>query len=132
MNDGSTSQEIRRLRAALILLLIGTVFIIWAWTSWMYRSANLVATRSIVRSEAVDPASERVLVAKNLTMFLLVGLVLVLAVLFGGYALVRAGRRHRDRLLRPPPTQSDFKDIWSQHEPRPVDLDDEDISEKGV
>lgn len=126
MNGGSTSQEIKRLRIALVLLLIGAVFIIWAWTSWMYRSANIVATQTLLRTEPIEPDPKNMLAARGLGLLLFVGLLLVLLVLFGGYAIVRAGRKHRERLLRPAPPPSAIDDIWSKHQPRSIDLEDDE------
>lgn len=128
MDDGSLGQEIKRLRAALVLLLVGAVFILWAWTSWIYRNANMVATQPI-RQATGEPSVANIQAARSMSMFLFVGLILVLLVLFGGYALVRAGRRHRDRILMGPSRATSNDDIWSQQKPRPVDLNDEEDSE---
>lgn len=128
MNDDSSGQEIRRLRAALVLLLVGAVFIIWAWTSWIYRNANIVASQP-VRQVTGEHSVANIHAARSMSMFLFVGLILVLLVLFGGYAMVRAGRRHRDRILKGPSRPTSNDDIWAQHKPRSIDLDDEETAE---
>lgn len=124
MNLESPTPDVRRTRAALVLLLLGLLFVMWAMGSLAYRTAQVSPIDSTPHTAASAARSPNIDAAKMLSMVLFVGLVLVLIVLFGSYAIIRAGRRYR-AALSAQRVRSPTDDVWSTHKTPTFDDDDE-------
>jgi len=107
-----------RMRLGLPLLVIGLILMLWAWGSWIYRASIPVETGGVVVQEVPAPSPDAIRAARLSPLVLLVGLLLVLLVLFGSHALIRAARRYRAlaNRKRPPPTAAD--DVWAMNKLR--------------
>ena len=68
-----------------------------------------------------DPAK----VAPAMALFLLVGLILVLLGLLGGFILVRFARRYRNSLNRQRAAPTSSEDVWAMHKLPDYDDDQE-------
>jgi hypothetical protein len=62
-----------------------------------------------------DPPAEPTRFVAAWSLFLLVGLILVLVVLLGSFILVRAGRRRRAALDHKPAPPTASEDVWAMH-----------------
>jgi len=121
-------EDRKRNRRALIVFLIGLVFVIWAWMNMvvrvMYGASNVpIDLVSPVDGDPVEAPTmsdtqrreKGRLLAKSATPLLLVGLLLVLVFLAGTYVLVRSSRRFLDRTRRERAAPTPVPDIWSTH-----------------
>lgn len=93
MTFGSPGTDHNRTTVALVFLVVGILLLVWAWGSWMYRTS--VSVPPPVAAEAAGSQERPAPVGED-AMFrpwLIVGAVLVLVVLFGGYVLIRSTRR---------------------------------------
>lgn len=125
MTLGMGGSDQHRKRLGLPLLVIGIVLMLWAWGSWIYRTSKSAEREGAIAQNVTAPSPETIRAVGPSTLVLVVGLLLVLLVLFGSYALIRAARRYRalaDR-KRPPPTPSD--DVWAMNKLR--NHDDEEL-----
>ncbi len=115
----------RRKRLGIPLLVIGIVLMLWAWGNWIYRASKSEERVGTIAQNVAAPNPETVLAARLSPLVLLVGSLLVLLVLFGSYALIRAARRYRTLAgrKRPAPTPSD--DVWAMNKLR--NHDDEEL-----
>ncbi len=118
-----------RLRGLLILiLLVGMVFVIWAWMNAvvrvMYRASEVpvesVAVADDDQRDAPAPGERKRpeagrLFAKAATPLLAIGLLLILVFLLGTYVLVRSSRRFLDSTRRERAAPTPTPDIWSMH-----------------
>jgi hypothetical protein len=128
---GSASSDQNKARLGFLFLIVGLVLIFWACGSWMYRASVPVHAQAQVRAqgngvqqdELPDGLGDRAQVARALWLFLIVGAGLILLVLFGTYAIVRAARRFRSTLEPEKPEEPDTRDVWSMH--RLADEDEE-------
>lgn len=127
---GPPESEHFRTRVAFVFLIGGLVLLFWAWGSWVFRASTPAMAGRIptaprvlngVSEGGLSPA-ERVRVVRAVWQYLLFGLVLVLLVIFGTYAIVRASRRYRaageEKEAKKPP---DRRDAWSMHKLSPED-----------
>lgn len=107
-----------RIRFGLVFLIIGTILLLWAWGSWIYRAANPVDTETAIAQNAPAAGSDTARAFLLSPFVIIIGLILLLLVLFGGHALIRASRRYRDlaNRKRPPPTPAD--DVWAMNKLR--------------
>ncbi len=113
MTLGMGGSDQHRKRMGLPLLVIGIILMLYAWGSWIYRAPKSAEREGAIARYVSAPNSDSVLAVRLSPLVLFVGLFLVLLVLFGSYALIRAARRYRaiaDR-KRPPPTPAD--DVWA-------------------
>ncbi len=62
-----------------------------------------------------DPFAESSRFVAAWSLFLLVGLILVLVVLLGSFILVRSGRRWRAALDHKPAPPTASEDVWAMH-----------------
>ena len=118
MTLGTRDSDQHSKRLGLPLLVIGIILMLWAWGSWIYRASKSVEREGTIAQNVTSPSPNTILAARLSPLVLLVGLFLVLLVLFGSYALIRAVRRYRalaDR-KRPPPTPAD--DVWAMNKLR--------------
>lgn len=120
MTLGIRDSDQHRKRLGLPLLVIGIILMLWAWGSWIYRSSIRAEIDGAIIQDVPAPSSETIRTVRLPSLILLVGLLLVLLllVLFGSHALIRAARRYRalaDR-KRAPPTPSD--DVWAMNKLR--------------
>ena len=118
MTIGMRGSDQHRTRFGLVFLVIGIILLLWAWGSWIYRASSTVEREGAIAQSVPTPSPDAVRAVRLSPLILLVGLLLVLLVLFGSYALIRAARRYRalaDR-KRPPPTPAD--DVWAMNKPR--------------
>ena len=125
MTLGMRGSDQHRTRLGLPLLVIGLILMLWAWGSWIYRASKTAEREGAIAQNVSAPSPDTVLAVRLSPLILLVGLLLVLLVLFGSYALIRAARRYRalaDR-KRPPPTPAD--DVWATNKLR--NRDDEEL-----
>ena len=126
MSVGTPGSDQHRTRLGLPFLVLGTILMLWAWGSWIYRASNPLETAGATSEHLPAPSTKTVRAVRISPLILVVGLVLVLLFFFGSYAIVRAARRYRDLVgrKRPPPTPSD--DVWTMHklQDRP---DDEEL-----
>ena len=125
MTLGMRGSDQHRKRLGLPLLVIGIILMLWAWGNWIYRASKSVEREGTIAQNVPAPSPDTVLAVRLSPLVLLVGLLLVLLVLFGSHALIRAARRYRalaDR-KRPPPTPAD--DVWAMNKLR--NRDDEEL-----
>jgi hypothetical protein len=120
MIPGLSDSDPKRLRAGLVFLVMGVLLMLWAWGSWLFRSATADTPGAADKGGAL-PAGETVQAVQAGPAVLLLVLFLVLVFLFASYAIVRSSRRFRELIFRkrPPPTASD--DVWAMHKPPPHD-----------
>lgn len=129
-----------RNRRALIVFLVGMVFVIWAWLNLvvrvMYRASE-VPIESVAHEAEVDPDApppdlpptreEGRLFARAAAPLLVVGLLLVIVFLVGTYVLVRSSRRFLESTRRERAAPSNTDDVWATH--KVPDYDDHDYDE---
>ena len=118
MTFGLHGSDQHRKRLGLPLLVIGITLLLWAWGNWIYRTSKSVEREGMIAQEVTAPSPETIRAVRLSPFVLLVGLLLVLLVLFGSYAIIRAARHYRafaDR-KRPPPTPAD--DVWAMNKLR--------------
>jgi hypothetical protein len=121
---GQPESEHHRFRVGLMFLIIGVLLLLWAWGSWLFRTAvpgeSTPARESSIAilpaALAADPASidpEQGLARASLLLMTL--LLLLIVGSFGAYAAVIAVRRHRElmRHKRAAPTAN--ADVWAMH-----------------
>jgi len=116
-----------------LFLILGLLFVFWAWGSWIYRSSVPAQAQAIVGAQTVGAEdalgtpgtlAKRTEVARAMWLYLLVVGGLVLLVLFGTYAVVRALRRYRTVLESGGPEHTENGDVWSMHRLPPDDEDE--------
>ena len=121
---GEPGSERYRSRLGLLMLVIGIVLLLWAWSSWLYRAS--VPTKVDGHAEIlVEPTAQRMLALRSSPLFLMVFFVLILAFFVGSYVVVRMIRRYRDTVLRNRAAPTDAQDVWRMHRP-PRDADEVD------
>ena len=124
MTIGIHGSDQHRTRFGLVFLVIGIILLLWAWGSWIYRATNPVEREEAITQNVPAPSPNTVRAFLLSPLVIIVGLMLVLLVLFGSHALIRAARRYRalaDR-KRPPPTPAD--DVWAMNKLRNRDDDE--------
>ncbi|UCE58369.1 MAG: hypothetical protein JSU63_13115 [Phycisphaerales bacterium] len=109
--------EHKRVRLAIALLISGIILVLWAWGNWVYRTSNSGAGASSVQVEPTAPIDEarRKAAADAAPRLLMYTLLLILVVLFGGYALIRASRRHYEAISRKRAAPTATEDLWAMH-----------------
>jgi hypothetical protein len=138
----SSDAERNRNRRALVVFLIGMVFVIWAWMNLvvrvMYRASEVpIDSVSVVEEEQTDAPAPSTgdrkeggrLFARAATPLLAVGFLLVLVFLVGTYVLVRSSRRFLEGTRRERASPTSTPDIWSMH--RAPEFQEEDGDEEG-
>lgn len=118
MTLGMHGSDQHRKRLGLPLLVIGITLMLWAWGNWVYRASKSLEREGTIAQDVSTPSPDTIRAVRLSPLVLLVGLLLVLLVLFGSYALIRAARRYHaiaDR-KRPPPTPAD--DVWAMNKLR--------------
>jgi len=118
MTLGMRGSDHYRKRLGLPLLVIGIILMLWAWGSWIYRASIPVVREAATVQDIPAPSPDTIRAVRLSPLVLLVGLLLVLLVLFGSHALIRAARRYRAlaERKRPPPTPAD--DVWAMNKLR--------------
>jgi len=125
MTLGMRGSDQHRKRLGLPLLVIGIILMLWAWGNWIYRASKSAEREGTIIQNVPAPSPDTIRAIRLSPLVLLVGLLLVLLVLFGSHALIRAVRRYlalADR-KRPPPTAAD--DVWAMNKLR--NRDDEQL-----
>lgn len=130
---GTPGTEQHRTRVGFLFLMLGLLLVFWSWGSWIYRASVPVQAQAMVEAQTVGgegaptgngTIGDRAEVARTMWLVLLVGSGLVLLVLFGTYAIVRALRRYRVVLESDGPRNTQAADVWSMHRLPPDDDDD--------
>lgn len=89
MTQDATGSDQKRIRTALIFLVMGMLLLVFAWGSWVYRTPTppmaVESTGGPERADAVGGATTS-------WQWLVAVTVVVLVLLFGGYLLLRLGR----------------------------------------
>lgn len=122
----------KRTRTGVSCFVAGVLLLLWAWGSWIYRTSVTGSELAAAQAEPLDRTPEATEVVRALPLFLLVGLLLVLAFLAGSYVLVRSSRRYRKhrwqsgRLTQHSGSAtSQMDDVWAMHK-LPDDTDSND------
>jgi hypothetical protein len=118
MSWGGSDSDSRRLKLGLIFLLVGSLLLVWAWGSWAFRTSAVNIPVPASADTVADGTNGTVAGSdsvKFLPRLLLWTMILVLATLFGSYALIRIARRYRAvtnrKLIAPTETES----VWEKH-----------------
>ena len=104
-----------RIRNGLVLLVFGSLMILWAWGNWLYRASMPKPAVSVVGTEDEAIDTVRAEAVSLLSQILMYSLILVFLVLFGGYAVVRVVRRYRDAADRERAGPGLPQDAWAMH-----------------
>lgn len=132
---GPPGSEQYRTRVAFVFLIGGLALLFWAWGSWVFRASTPAMASRIptaprmvdgVNATGMSPA-ERARVVRAVWQYLLFGLVLVLLVIFGTYAIVRASRRYRAASEAKKKKPPDRLDAWSMYKLPAEDDSNEDV-----
>ncbi len=131
MTVGSPGSEQHRGRLALLFLVIGSLLLLWAWISWIYRAsapsdglsvgarpAMQVVDGDDVEPDALAPVDQdrrREAAVRLGGPTLLAGFLLILLFLGGSFVIVRATRRYLAATLRRRGTPTVSDDVWSMH-----------------
>lgn len=117
--DESREIEQRRMTMGLGFLVVGLVLLMWAWGSWIYRTANTAKPIAVSRVEGDgEQAVKTVGIAPGM---LIGGVILVVVFLAASFVFVRASRRYRQSLSRRSSAPSDTTDVWSMHKLKDFD-----------
>ncbi len=111
--DDNREFEQRRMTMGLGFLVVGLVLLMWAWGSWIYRTAN--AAKPIAVSRAEGDGEQTVKTVGIAPGMLVGGVILVVVFLAASFVFVRASRRYRQSLVRRGLPPSDTTDVWSMH-----------------
>ena|GEM_PF-4886534 len=123
MEDDRT-QDVRRVRGALITLVIGVILLLWVWTMAMLGSLNAPATNPAVLGDGelttvmpiTDDADDAKIKRLHAAPLMLVtGLALVLVFLVSSYVLVRGSRRLASGIGEGRSKPTTVTDVWSTH-----------------
>lgn len=128
MTSSAFGTDQHRTRIALTFLIIGLLFVLFAWANWIYRTSTAHEESAAVRVEAGERLPPSTKVVRSLPLFLLVGLLLVLVFLVGSYVIVRSGRRYRAMMGRQRAAPSSMEDVWAMHQAPQDSEDDADES----
>ena len=85
----------RRIRHGLIFLVMGTLLVVWAWGSWLYRGWKPDALPSAAPADAVDSLVNQAGNGGSISILLVVALLILVLVVLGTCILVRIRRRMR-------------------------------------
>lgn len=134
MRLNELAAEQRRIKLGFAALVLGLLLVFWAWGSYLFRASTPARAQAIARVQPVtddgslegaNPA-DRAKIARALWLFLVFGLLVVFLILFGTYAIIRAGRRYRAQIERERPPPTDGRDAWEMHTVPQDDLIDEE------
>ena len=142
MRINELAAEQRRIKLGFAALVLGLLLVFWAWGSYLFRASTAARAQAIARVqvatndgtlEGANP-TDRAKIARALWLFLVFGLLVVFLILFGTYAIIRAGRRYRAQIERDRPPATNADDAWEMHTVPQSDLigedgDDEDRRE---
>ena len=124
---GQPESEHNRFRVGMLFLAIGILLLLWAWGSWLFRSSvpveptpviqgsswTLLPAASAAEGDANQSEARRGLARVSLIMMTF--LLILIAVCFGGYAVIIAARRYRALMERKQATPTRCDDVWSMH-----------------
>lgn len=119
----SSGSDLRRIRHAIVILVIGIVVILWSWGNWVYRTSTPPPEIPLAQTQSDAPDAVRVKAVSHLPQILMYSLIIGVVALFGGYALLRASRRYYEAADRKRAGPTVTPDAWAMHK---VAHDDED------
>ena len=97
---------------------------------WPVLMATFAQTRPVDVGGSAHDALEH---STRLYAALLYGVVVLLVLAFGCWALLRASRRYKERLRRKPAQPTSVPDVWSMHQlPDSADTDPEPAEGEGA
>lgn len=125
---GEPGSEQYRTRVGGLLLLAGVVLLIWAGSSWIYRTnvPGAFESGASATDGPVDHAANRLTAIRSSPLFVMVALVLIISFFVGSIVIVRVIRGYRDSVLRKAQKATASDDVWAMHRP-PRDADEADI-----
>ena len=119
LRGGGYNGETRRIRAGLVVLLVGVVLLLGAMVFALIRTPEPTGDRVGRRGRVETADQEHVVPARLGVALMVVGMVLVVTLLVAGYVLLRLTRRYAlgNNAKTPQPTPSD--DVWQMNRAPP-------------
>jgi len=109
----------------IVLLLAGVLLILWAWGNWVFRASRPESTSRFFDSHAADLKVQSATAVAVLPQILMYAMAIVLVVLFGSYALVRAFRNYREPFSSSRPPSTPVQNIWRMHKVPEYDVNED-------
>jgi len=107
--------EQNRLMAAIVLLIVGLLLLLWAWGSWVYRTSPPETTTTAFLANVSGLGAEQAQAAGAITWSIMVALLLVLSFVVASMIMLRAARRIRAAGARRRSMPTPSADVWAMH-----------------